>query len=284
MQSQTFSEAWDASTHLLADRFLIRDWDADLPWHEVVPDALSREAHLLPVVLELAQLDDVQRAFLQTHLVMADTRDPGPAMLLSSDLGVTALARELSRHVVVTLADASRAMLRMADPQVFVQLLWILPLPYLASLCHAARRWWIPFSGQWHELGFHERPAPQWEALPEDPSIALSNVGLINQVLRTLPEPDGLKAFWRTSQHCNQWLRTAQAEAGLAAADDCVAYARHGVVLGKLFSSHPVLASCLQGARETPGLYAQRTASMSDREWDRVIADIEEIKRKQEAA
>lgn len=284
MQNQTLIEAWDNSTHLLADRLLVQDWPHDLPWQVVAPEYLAQEAHLLPVVLQLDDLEPAHRKEVQQQLTTDDPSKVAPAMLIRSDLGAGALARQLARHVTVTLADGSQALLRLADPEVFIHLLWVLPLPYLASLCEAKWRWSVPFMGEWLELQFDDRPEPVWDALSEEASIALVNVGLINDVLATLPEPRDIKEFWRTGQQCNQWLCTAQTRFGLTDAADCVAFARHGVLLGDRFTRHPVLAPLLETAREIPGAYAQQTAPISQREWNRVIADIEQSSQKRNAS
>jgi len=284
MQSQTHIEAWESSTHLLADRLLIQDWLHDLPWQVVAPEFLAQEAHLLPVVLQLDELEPPHRKEVQQQLAMSDPSKVAPAMLIGSDLSTGALARQLARHVTVTLSDGSHALLRLADPEVFIHLLWVLPLPHLASLCEAARQWSVPLMGEWFELQFDNRPEPAWDTLSEESSIALVNVGLVNDVLATLPEPGGIKELWRTGQQCNQWLCTAQTRFGLTDAADCVAFARHGVLLGNGFTHHPVLAPHLETAREIPGAYAQQTAPISQREWNRVIADIEQSSQKRNAS
>ena len=65
-------------------------------------------------------------------------------------------------------------------------------------------------------------------------------------------------------------------------AADCVAFARHGVLLGNGFSDHPRLAPHLRAAKGTPGLYAR--AQLSQREWNDVIADIEQTHRKRDVS
>lgn len=282
MQTRTLADVWPASTHVLVDRLLVRHWQIDLPWRDVVPDSLLRERHLLPAVLQLNQLDDAQREYVQQYLVVEGATEVAPAMLIGSDLSAEALARQLARHVVITLADDSRALLRFADPAVFVHLLWILPLPHLSSLCDGIDRWSIPFQSLWRELEFNDRPAGQWNRLDEAQSIALANVGLINDVLATLPGLSDLNEWWRRSQRVNEWLRTAQGECDLTSAADCIAYARHGLLLGSGFSRHPKLAPLLLAAVATPGYYAQATSSLSEREWDDVVADIERMNQERE--
>lgn len=284
MHSQTLPEAWSDSTHVLADRLLIKNWPATLPWEPVVPDTLAKEGHLLPVVLRIDQLDAEQKELLQQHLSVKLGSGLTSAILIGSHLSARGMAHQIAGHVLITLADDTRALLRLADPHVFVHLLWILPLPHLASLCAGTNRWSVPFQGAWHELQFSDRPEPKWDSLPEASSIALANVGLINEVLATLPAPAGLTELWRVGQQTNEWIGIAQAEFGLTGASDCVAFARHGVLLGKGFSVHPSLSPHLHAARKTPGLYAERTASLSQRDWNTLIADIEETNRKQEAS
>ncbi|MBP0711861.1 DUF4123 domain-containing protein [Burkholderia cenocepacia] len=282
MQSYSLSDAMSVSTHLLADRLLIQDWAEDLPWHDVMPDWLANERHLLPAVLRLKELDDTQRERVEQYLI-SDSAEVGAAMLICSELSAEAQARQLARHVVITLDDDSRALLRFADPAVFVHLLWVLPLPHLASLCDGASRWWLPFQGLWYELEFSGRPEARWSKLDEFQSIALTNVGLVNDALATMPEPLDIKRMWRRSQEINQWLGVAQSEFGLVNAHDCVAFARHGYLLGRGFSNHPKLVPHLRDAVATPGLYAQATALFSEKEWNNLIADIERINQKQEA-
>jgi hypothetical protein len=282
MQSQTLSDVWSASTHVLVDRLLVRDWQADLPWRDVVPDSLPNELHLLPAVLQLDRLDEAQRQHVQQQLAVEGASEVAPAMLIGSDLSADALARQLARHVVITLADDSRALLRFADPSVFVHLLWVLPLPHLASLCDGVERWSVPFRSRWWELEFSERPEGEWNRLDEAQSVALTHVGLINDVLASLPDIADLKQWWRRSQEVNEWLKLAEEECDLTNPSDCVAFARHGALLGEGFSRHPKLASSLHAAIATPGHYAQATAALSEREWRGVIADIERMNRERE--
>ncbi|MEK7889138.1 DUF4123 domain-containing protein [Burkholderia contaminans] len=282
MQSYSLSDAMSVSTHLLADRLLIQDWAEDLPWHDVVPDWLANERHLLPVVLRLKELDDTQRERVEQYLI-GDSAEVGAAMLICSELSAEAQVRQLAHHVVITLDDDSRALLRFADPAVFVHLLWVLPLPHLASLCDGVSRWWVPFQGLWYELEFSGRPEARWGKLDEFQSIALTNVGLVNDVLATMPEPLDIKQMWRRSQEINQWLGVAQSEFGLVNGHDCVAFARHGCLLGGNFSNHPKLVAHLRDAVATPGTYAQATALFSEKEWNNLIADIEQFNKKQEA-
>ncbi|KUZ01850.1 hypothetical protein WS50_08435 [Burkholderia territorii] len=283
MQSRTLNDAMSASTHLLADRLLVRDWRGDLPWHDIVPDWLENERHLLPVVLRLDQLDVSQREEITQSLAVAPP-EIASAMLICSDLSAEALARQLARKVTVTLDDDSRVLLRFADPAVFLHLLWVLPLPHLAALCDGISRWWVPFHGLWHELEFTSRPEVEWSKLDEAQSIALTNVGLVNGTLATMPEVTEMKQLWRFSQEINQWLCTAQSEFGLMDASDCMAFARHGCLLGRSFTSHPKLAPHLRVAAATPGAYAQATELFPENEWSNVIADIERIDREREVS
>lgn len=284
MQTETLASAWDTSTHLLADRLLTHDWPQSLPWETIAPESLKRETHLLPVVLQLDELNPVQREQVQQQLTVEDRTKVAPAMLIASDLAAAALARQLAGHAIATLSSDSRVLLRFADPEVFIHLLWVLPLPHLASLCEATRRWSVPFAGEWHELQFVDRPEADWGALSEDASIALANVGLINDTLATLPEPSAIKEVWRSGQQANLWLRSAQTRFALTDAADCVAFARHGVMLGDGFTKHPLLVPHLATARDAPGAYARQTASIPTRDWNRVIADIEQTNTTREAS
>lgn len=284
MHSQTLSDVWSASTHVLVDRLLVQDWQADLPWRAVVPDSLPNECHLLPAVLQLDQLDEAHRQHVQQQLAVEGVHDVAPAMLIGSDLSADALARQLARHAVITLADNSRALLRFADPSVFVHLLWVLPLPHLASLCDGIERWSMPFRSLWWELEFGERPEGAWARLDEAQSIALTHVGLINDVLATLPDISDFKQRWRRSQEINEWLKLAEGECDLTNPADSAAFARHGVLLGEGFHRHPKLGSLLRVAVATPGHYAQATASLSKQEWNDIIADTERMNQEREAS
>ncbi|MBU9152115.1 DUF4123 domain-containing protein [Burkholderia multivorans] len=280
MQSYALPDAMLVCTHVLADRLLVRDWPDGLPWQDVAPEWLGNERHLLPAVLRLDQLDDTQHE----EIALCLTVETAPAILIRSDLSADVLARRLARHVTVTLADDSSALLRFADPGVFMHLLWVLPLPYLASLCDGATGWWVPYQDLWHELQFRDRPAAVWGRLDEVQSIALTNVGLINDTLATLPPMPGLKQLWHCSHEINQWLCTAQSEFRLACASDCVAFARHGCVLGEGFTDHPKLAPYLHEAATNPGLYAEASELLEESDWENIIDDIEQMSRKREVS
>ncbi|WP_250536700.1 DUF4123 domain-containing protein [Caballeronia sp. AZ10_KS36] len=277
MAKQTLQEAWSTRTHLLADRLLIQDWSEDLPWHAVAPESLEKEAHLLPVVLGLEDLDEVQQAHVQAMLEMRNPQTVAPALLVRSDRSAEALARALSHHVTVTLSDESRVLLRFADPVVFAHLLWILPLEGLSSLCEATLEWSIPFQGEWHEIQFTDRPQPRWEPLDEPRSVALYNVALTNRVLAKLPPIHALAEFWREAQRANKRLCTAQDRFGLTDGSDCVAFAAHSMAFGDGIASHKTLASWLSDARDKPGLYAKETDALSRRDWDGIQKSVQSI-------
>ncbi|GJH25386.1 DUF4123 domain-containing protein [Caballeronia novacaledonica] len=272
MQKQTFQEAWDTRTHLLADSLLVQDWPKDLPWHAVAPDSLANEKHLLPVILQLDELSDDHREHVQTLISMKHPSNTAPAMLVRSERSTDALARALAPHVTITLSDESPVLLRFADPQVVAHLLWILPLHALASICEATTEWSIPFQGEWHEMAFSRRPQARWDALDEPRSIALYNVILINRVLARLPAGDGWEAYWRDARKINEWLCAAQDRFELTEVADCVALAEHGMRFGEGFVSHKTIASWLNEARDRPGTYAQKTTVMSTRDWNGVLA------------
>nr|WP_269116367.1 type VI secretion system contractile sheath large subunit [Burkholderia multivorans] len=149
---------------------------------------------------------------------------------------------------------------------------------------HSRYGWWVPHHDLWHELQFRDRPEAVWSRLDEAQSIALTNVGLVNDTLATLPALPDLKQLWRCSQEINQWLCVAQSEFGLACASDCVAFARHGCLLGEGFTGHPKLAPYLHEAATNPGLYAEASALLEESDWDNVIDDIEQMNRKREVS
>jgi hypothetical protein len=277
MQIQTLDEVWGASTHILADRPLVQDWPHDLPWQDVVPLELANERHLLPALLPLDLLDEEDGHVVRSLLAMPEPRTTPPATMLHTNLSTHGLAAQLAEHVKLALADESIVLLRFADPRVFAQLLWILPLPYLSSLCQGTTRWSIPFQGAWHELQFGDRPTPAWDMLPIGPSIALTQVGHMNQVLNRLPPPEDIKALWRTSEQIAALVGQAQNKFGLTHAADCTTFARHGVLLGEKFATHPRLLAPLRAARDVPGQYARLTDEFASSDWNKILFEVEQM-------
>jgi hypothetical protein len=274
VQSLTLPDAWAASTHLLADRLLVLDWNRDLPWQDVAPEELANMKHLLPAVLELTALTDAQRQAVQGYL--GDNAPPsGPAaMLLTSDLSTEVLARRLAQRVIITLADDSRALLRFADPRAFVHLLWVLPVGHFTALYDGINQWFFPFQGQWHELEFRKRPEGQWGPLDARSSMELLNIGLINDALLEMPLSRDLADHCVRGQEIYGWLNRAQNEFALTDAEDCVAFSRHGMRYGKGFTRHKTLAEWLHASRETPGVYARQTAPLSAEDWKNILANV----------
>ncbi|MDR5808020.1 hypothetical protein [Caballeronia sp. LZ019] len=178
----------------------------------------------------------------------------------------------MAGRIITTLQDESRVLLRFADPQVFMHLLWILPLKALASICEATTRWSVPFLGGWYEIQFNQRPEAEWQPLDEPRSVALFNVPLINRVLTAGPF-DGPDAYWRDATEANEWLRVAQDRFALTNGDDCVSFAQHAMKFGGKFATHGTIASYLTEARSQPGAYASRTNAMSTREWNSLVAN-----------
>jgi hypothetical protein len=284
MRSQTLTEAWSTSSHLLADRMLVQDWPGDFPWYEIAPLSLVNERHLLPVLMPLKRLNREQEYQLRELLAMPDMRGVPPAMLLHTDLSTQSLAAQLADHIMLTLADESMVILRFADPQVFIHLLWILPLPHLAALYQCVNRWALPFQGAWHELQFNQRTKPAWISLPDGPSLALRQVGAMHKVLSRLPVPEDMAMLWRTSEQIGLLLECARVQFLLIRQTDRVACARHGMLLGKDFFRHPRIAESLHAAREAPGRYEQLTAAFSQHDWDTIIFELKQTESNRSSA
>jgi len=270
MKTLTLTEAWSASTHLLAERLLVLDWDKELPWHDVAPEELEKEKHLLPAVIGLDELSDEQRQLVQDYL----TEKNPPAMLLHSDMSTEALTRRLAQRVVITLSDGSRALLRFADPRAFVHMLWVLPVGHFSALYDGINQWFFPFQEQWRELEFGKRPEGEWGPLDAQSSNELLNIGLINDTLKILPASRDLSDLCARGQKINDWLNYARNQFALTDQKDCVAFAQHGMCLDTGFTRHRVLAQWLQESVEAPGFYARQTTPLTDNDWKNIAFEI----------
>ncbi|MGQ4660615.1 DUF4123 domain-containing protein [Lysobacter sp. F6437] len=165
------------------------EW-ADLPITALIPPALSAKAAAMPLLLDLAQLDEPQRIAL---LIRADAWDrhhdaPFFSLLLQTDASAERVAAHLTGKLLHTAPDGAKIVLRWHDPRVFRHFCWLLTDAQLRRLGGPVTAWtWRDISLEWHThrvpsgvdiIARLQLSAEQW--------AVIGRIGVLNRTLAQL--------------------------------------------------------------------------------------------------
>lgn len=241
---------------------------SDLPTVPLVHAAIDSARPLLPHLLELRSLGYAQRVELleRSGRHGHGSRHPYFSALLRSGTGARELAAELSRKLLVTAPDRSRALLRFFDPRVFRHLRWLLDEAQLGSLLGSVEAWsWCDGSGQWqtqHRGGHSPLPSLRLHAAQWD---TLERFGLLNECLRHIARmAPGLEMDDGLACRTDAFLASAYRQHGFADAMDRCLFAAQAIVYHPRIHGHPQLAKRLASARTGITSYATACGDLDD--------------------
>lgn len=227
-------------------------WE-DLPVHSLVPAELSVKRHAMPLLLDLAVIDD---ALLGTLLSRADAWDRLNDSPFFSALLRTAAPRErvlarLSAQLVQKAPDGSRFLVRWFDPRVFRHLLWLLTPSQLQALLYPEEAWTWRHGTRWQRHDLQTGPPSTSLRLGNAQWGTVKRIGVLNRVLQhlervELPIPQEPSLL----QHIDHLLVLAYEHHGLSQEADLKLFCEHGVRYGERAFAHPALAERLRATRE----------------------------------
>lgn len=116
---------------------------ADLPTVVLTPRGLSAKPDTMPVLLELAQLDEAERVAVLTRADSWDKNYDNPyfSLLLKTDVTSKRLAAHLTGQLLTNASDGATTLLRWYDPRVFQHLRWLLADDQLRRLGGPVTTW-----------------------------------------------------------------------------------------------------------------------------------------------
>lgn len=257
----------------LIDRLSV-DAAPDVPLVELVPERLRRQAHNLPWLVPLQQLNDAQRVGLYERFVCPSASGVSPSMslLFNSQAESTRIRDHLVRRMVINTPEHGRVLLRIHDSRVWMQLMWILPPARLAALygpIESAVAW---CGGPWHTLSSPKMPQTGFR-LDAESSRRVARVGAINEVLSRVPSPVDQKQHESQSRAIDDLLVRAHGH-GLVDESDRIEFACHGMTVHPQFDRHPSIASLLDDLAPSERGYRDATALLNTQSWVRIKHDL----------
>jgi Domain of unknown function (DUF4123) len=198
--------------------------------------------------------------------------------LLKSDAGTETLVRHLSRASLVRpLNEPTSQQLRYHDPRVLVHLAWILDAAQQAAWLGPIAAWAAPLGERWFQLSpplaSEATTAVRWK---REQWRQIRRIGTINAVLADDRAPDDDVAT--LSMRIDALLQAAD-DAGLAEAEDAVAFALHGLNSHPDFYHHPALARLLKPCAGQPGRYRRLSRRLTAGDWQAIASAMHERQR-----
>jgi hypothetical protein len=259
---------------------------SSLPVNECRPINWGRDKSGLPVLVDLAQCNALQREWLALSIGEEhDNRRDMPLMrsvvcaYLDTPVGLDEIATCLADRLLVLPVhkngnrSLSAALWRFFDPRVFANLCWMLEPSSLDALTAPLSRWVFPWFGNWLEFNAAageprmpemEQDASQQERIGDFARIDIDTweraqrIPLINQVLARLDLPPELSWQLRAAAafQIESALIVAERRLRWDRPEDQIQYAEHAVRHGPAFLEH-------RGLVEYWARLEARTVSMS---------------------
>jgi hypothetical protein len=268
------SSLLDAHDYALIDQLAVANIPNDLPVLPLVPSELKKEAHLLPLLLPLYELNEDTRSTLIENeaRAIAIGQPPLISTLLASPADPKKLSIHLTERLVIRLSLRIKALLRYYDPRVFAQLQWILPKPQLCSLFGPIENWSIYLDGAWQRIDAPVVGAAIWST-DATMSARLERIGMINQALARLPSPrNGTRA--QLGEQIDRFLVHARDCYQLNHDEDMVSFAVHALNVNPNFDQHPIIKSLIGRLAQEQQTYSDATALLDESVWQSIGNDL----------
>ncbi|RZT36755.1 DUF4123 domain-containing protein [Cupriavidus agavae] len=253
---------------------------SDLPSQRIVPEAFRDQSELFPILVDLDELDETQRAtVLHREAVCAETSDkPYQMALLDAPGTSTSVVTHLSRRMVVRQEKGQDDILRIHDPLVFRHLRWLLSTDQLDSLLGPIDTWhWREPGGIWHS---HSRDADQPSIRPLRLTpvqwSSLLRMADLQLAIRTLARVDANHAYRiETARQLDRLLADAQSIKGLDDRQDHIVLALQALRFGRSIHQHPALVQRLAMACGGTTTYVSACADLDDTHLQAFASDLE---------
>lgn len=257
---------------------------ADLPSQSIAPEAYRGQAELFPVLVDLAPLDETQRATIQEREANYTAKFGKPYLMALLDATCTpaSLITHVGRRMVVRLQDGQEDILRFYDPLVFRHLRWQLSTEQMDSLFGPVDAWhWKEPDGTWHT---HQRQAEQPSIRPLRLTPAqwpsLLRMADLQRAIRMLARDEPQQANRiETAKLLDQSLADAQSINGLDDRGDRILFALQAQRFGRAIHDHPVLRQRLNWVRNgTATTYVLACADLENEHLKKLALDLEQTR------
>ena len=143
----------------LLDQLSVDDLPAEIHADPVIPRGLENASHLMPLMIDLRALAEVQHSALVDWLEASLQRcgESPIACWLKTQASPTRIRSHLAARLVVRSGNGERCLLRYYDPKVFAHLRWILNAAQLGELFGPVSGWTYWLDGGWRLAS----PAPR---------------------------------------------------------------------------------------------------------------------------
>ncbi|MFC3552430.1 DUF4123 domain-containing protein [Lysobacter cavernae] len=239
----------------------------DLPHRPLVPKTLAAQPHLLPILVDLGQMDATSRVGLLERSERWDRGydEPFFSALLTTDATDSQVAQHLTRQMMVRGPAGGENLLRLFDPRVFRHLRWLLTPMQLDALLGPIDAWtWRDQHQSWKQqlrttrVTMHWRPSGvQWDSL--------ARLGLLNRVLKQLGRVEpALVCDDDLAQRADRLLRESWEVQGLVDEADRRIFAEQALRFHADIHRHPQLAQRLAQARAGECSYVGACSDLDD--------------------
>lgn len=259
--------------YLVIDRMRAGTLPDTLQLTELVTPLTAPQAHLYPWLLSLNTLPTQGWAWLEAqYRESMQIGSPAPSfLLLSSHQPESVVRSHLIHALFISDAQQKRHLLRWFDSRVLFHLGWMAEPRQLASMLniHDIPDWTYWLNGQWHTLSFDKNDEP--DPLSTEPHHLfqqLQHVGLINDVLATLPSASDLSQREQLSRQICYLLQVALEKYQLSDRMDLTAFARHGLKYGEQVYQADAVRLLIHKGQISPGIYYRESYGWTSEQWD----------------
>lgn len=264
----------DEHAFAVIDPLCVESLPQELPTIPVALPSLVDEAHLLPVLVPLNELDSRAKTELLVGLEQAQQTAAAPVtcMLLQTDADPERMRQHAAARTVLPVKTLGNVWLRWHDPRVLVQLRWMLRAELLRTLYGPVQACTLYHQGAWYCAAAPESGFATWAATADE-AVHLQNIGLVNATLGQLGPIERIADLEPLSRRIHTLLQRARLAHGLWHEDDLLVFALQGMTVHAAFDGHPLIRPLLQHCTRDD-TYADRSAALEHATWQRVAAEL----------
>lgn len=255
---------------------------ADLPMYSLAPVELDIQKNVLPFLVDFSELSRLRRLELLTSLELnLSNKIPcGFSALFASARPAEILIAHLRKQFIRIDLKNSRTLFRFHDPKVWLQLQRILDIPSIQQLMGPIDKWMYQLDWTWHVF---EKPENEGSsgAIPNrrQQQVQVDRIGLINRIIKNQNLPINI-ALIDTGEKINQLIERAQLRHNMSDADDLIAYAIDGLILGDVFDAHPLIVKTLKQLSDPEISYQEAMRDIDSDAMKKITAELNTANRR----
>lgn len=230
----------------------------------LVPDCLTKSAHLMPALVHLQQLSSAQWNEFLTGLCEAykGNQQSSITILIATQENPSELARHWKKLQIARPSPKRKVWLRLHDSRVLHQLLRILDSKQRRVLFGSAQAFSYWIANGWTTVVLDPDGTGR-SASSVGPAgwdwTRIEQIGIVNRALYEAGIRD-VHALAVQGALAEQLITRAQNHHGLSDKADVVEFTTRGLIYGATFDEHPRIGVAIAGSPESPG-----DSSLSDR-------------------